>query len=240
LNMPPEPAPPNVPEHKGKVVLVVEDEPAMARLLKDTFTYEGYQVAVTGDGTTGLEMATRRVPDLIILDIMLPGLDGLTLCRELRERKVKSPIIMLTARNLERDKVAGLKSGADDYMTKPFSIAELLARAEAILRRTSPDQNRVFSFGDMWVDFGSFEAKRNGVAVDLSPLEFEILRYLVENRGRVVRRSEMLSKIWGYDGKTYTRTVDTHIGNLRQKIGDDSSRPLYIQTIHGIGYRFKG
>jgi two-component system alkaline phosphatase synthesis response regulator PhoP len=178
-----------IQEHGGKLVLVVEDEPAMARLLKDSFTYEGYQVAVTGDGAAALDMATRRTPDLIVLDIMLPGLDGLTLCGELRKKKVPSSIIMLTARNLERDKVAGLKSGADDYLTKPFSVAELLARAEAVLRRTSPDQNRVFSFGEMWVDFGAFEARRKGVPVDLSPLEFEILRYLVENRGRVIRRS---------------------------------------------------
>jgi two-component system, OmpR family, alkaline phosphatase synthesis response regulator PhoP len=226
-------------ESNGKRVLIVEDEPAMARLLKDSFLYEGYEVEVASDGLVGLQMATRRPSDLIVLDVMLPGMDGLTLCRELRQRDVRYPILMLTARNLERDKVTGLKTGADDYLTKPFSIAELLARAEAILRRMRPDQNLIFSFGEIWVDFGSFEARRNGEPLDLSPLEFEILRYLVENRGRVIRRSEMLHKIWGYDAETHTRTVDTHIANLRQKIGDDSSHPSYIVTVHGIGYRFK-
>jgi DNA-binding response OmpR family regulator len=219
--------------------LIVEDEPAMARLLRDSFLYEGYDVEVANDGMAGLQMATRRPADLIVLDVMLPVMDGLTVCRELRQRDLRYPILMLTARNLERDKVTGLKTGADDYLTKPFSIAELLARAEAILRRMRPDQHLTFRFGDIWVNFGSFEARRNDLPLDLSPLEFEILRYLVENRGRVIRRSEMLNKIWGYDAGTQTRTVDTHIANLRQKIGDDPSHPSYIVTVHGIGYRFK-
>jgi DNA-binding response OmpR family regulator len=221
-----------------KKVLIVEDEPAMARLLRDNLAYEGYQVAVATDGEAGLQMALSESPDVILLDIMLPKLDGLSVCRKLRERRLQTPILMLTARNLEQDKVTGLKIGADDYLTKPFSIAELLARTEAILRRTTLNRVETYRFGDVFVNFSSFEVAKKGVAIDLSPREFQILHYMIERRGQVISRSEMLDRIWGYDGQALTRTVDSHIANLRQKIEDVPAEPVYIQTVHGIGYKF--
>jgi two-component system alkaline phosphatase synthesis response regulator PhoP len=223
-----------------KKILVVEDEPAMVRLLRDNLVYEGYEVLVAGDGETAVTMAFEKNPDLILLDIMLPKLDGLSVCRRLRERNLEAPIIMLTARNLERDKVTGLKIGADDYLTKPFSVAELLARTEAILRRAGQKRFETYSFGDIDINFSSFEAKKRGKPIELSPREFEILHYMVEHRGQVISRTEMLDRIWGYGGQALTRTVDSHIANLRQKIEDVPSNPVYIQTVHRIGYKFTG
>jgi two-component system alkaline phosphatase synthesis response regulator PhoP len=222
----------------SKKILIVEDEPAMVRLLKDNLVYEGYQVAVATDGESALQVAFSESPDLILLDIMLPRLDGLSVCRKLRERRLETPILMLTARNLEQDKVTGLKIGADDYITKPFSIAELLARTEAILRRTGQHRVQTYEFGDIFVNFSSFEVTKKGMKVDLSPREFQILRYLIDRRGQVISRTEMLDRIWGYDGQALTRTVDSHIANLRQKIEDVPAEPAYIQTVHGIGYKF--
>jgi two-component system alkaline phosphatase synthesis response regulator PhoP len=223
-----------------KKILVVEDEQAMVRLLRDNFVYEGYEVSVATDGEAALVMASDQKPDLILLDIMLPKLDGLSVCRRLRERRVDTPILMLTARNLEQDKVTGLKIGADDYLTKPFSVAELLARTEAILRRAGQTRVETYQFGDVFVNFSSFEATKGGRPVDLSPREFEILRYMIEHRGQVISRTEMLDRIWGYDSQALTRTVDSHIANLRQKIEDVPAQPTYIQTIHRIGYKFTG
>jgi two-component system, OmpR family, alkaline phosphatase synthesis response regulator PhoP len=222
----------------SKRILLVEDEPAMVRLLKDNLVYEGYQVAVATDGESALHMAFSEAPDLILLDIMLPKLDGLSVCRKLRERRLETPILMLTARNLEQDKVTGLKIGADDYLTKPFSLAELLARTEAILRRTGQNRVETFQFGEVFVNFSSFELTKRDQKVDLSPREFQILRYMIERRGQVISRTEMLDRIWGYDGQALTRTVDSHIANLRQKIEDHPAEPAYIQTVHGIGYKF--
>ncbi len=212
----------------------------MVRLLRDNLVYEGYEVLVAGDGETAVTMAFEKNPDLILLDIMLPKLDGLSVCRRLRERNLEAPIIMLTARNLERDKVTGLKIGADDYLTKPFSVAELLARTEAILRRAGQKRFETYSFGDIDINFSSFEAKKRGKPIELSPREFEILHYMVEHRGQVISRTEMLDRIWGYGGQALTRTVDSHIANLRQKIEDVPSNPVYIQTVHRIGYKFTG
>jgi two-component system alkaline phosphatase synthesis response regulator PhoP len=223
-----------------KKILIVEDEPAMVRLLRDNFVYEGYEVVVATDGEAALSMALEQQPNLILLDIMLPRLDGLTVCRRLRERHLDTPILMLTARNLEQDKVAGLRIGADDYLTKPFSVAELLARTEAILRRAGHTRPEAYSFGDILVNFTSFEASKAGRPIDLSPREFEILRYMVEHRGQVISRTEMLDRIWGYDSQALTRTVDSHIANLRQKIEDVPAQPVYIQTVHRIGYKFTG
>ena len=223
-----------------KVVLIAENEPAMIRLLSDNFTYEGYDVLVAVDGEAALEIAFRSRPDLILLDIMLPKLDGLSVCRQLREGKMNSPIIMLTARNLEQDKITGLKIGADDYMTKPFSISELLARTEAALRRADRKPFETYSFGDVHLNFSSFIATKNQVQIELSPREFDVLRYMVENRGRVITRTEMLARIWGFSGNLHTRTIDTHIASLRQKIEDLPANPVYIQTVHRIGYRFNG
>jgi two-component system alkaline phosphatase synthesis response regulator PhoP len=232
-----------MPETQGptkKVVLIVEDEPAMVRLLSDNLTYEGYDVLVATDGEAALEIAFRARPDLILLDIMLPKLDGLTVCRQMRERHLDTPIIMLTARNLEQDKITGLKIGADDYMTKPFSVAELLARTEATLRRTGARRLDAYSFGDVNVNFASFTATKSGAPIELSPREFDILRYMVENRGRVISRAEMLTHIWGYGGDLHTRTIDSHVANLRQKVENVPSDPAYIHTVHRIGYRFQG
>lgn len=223
-----------------KVVLIAEDEPDMVRLLSDNLTFEGYSVLVANDGEAVLETAFRENPDLILLDIMLPKIDGLTVCRRLRERHLDAAIIMLSARNLEQDKVTGLKIGADDYMTKPFSISELLARTEAALRRTDRNRLDIYSFGNVSLNFSSFTATKNGVAIELSPREFDILRYMAENRGRVITRAEMLSRIWGYAGNLHTRTIDSHIANLRQKVEDVPSDPTYILTVHRIGYKFSG
>jgi DNA-binding response OmpR family regulator len=222
------------------IVLIVEDEPAMVRLLSDNLTYEGYEVVVATDGEIALEIARDVRPDLIVLDIMLPKLDGMTVCRRLREQHVNIPIIMLTARNLEQDKITGLKIGADDYMTKPFSVAELLARTEAALRRAKPSPFHSYSFGDVTVNFDLFTATKGNAVIDLSPREFDIIRYLVENRGRVISRAEMLAHIWGYVSPLHTRTIDSHVANLRQKVETIPSDPAYIHTVHRIGYRFTG
>lgn len=221
-----------------KVVLIVEDEPAMIRLLKDNFLYEGYDISVAKDGEAALEMALNRSPDLILLDIMLPKLDGLSVCRELRERGLRTPILMLSVRDLEQDKITGLKIGADDYLTKPFSVKELMARAEAVLRRADRRSFDTYHFGDVELNFISFTATKRGLPVELSPREFEILRYMIDNRGRVISRTEMLERIWGYSSNLHTRTVDSHIANLRQKLEDVPSSPTYIQTVHRIGYKF--
>jgi len=223
-----------------KKILIVEDEPAMVRLLRDNFVYEGYEVVVATDGEAALHLAFEQKPHLILLDIMLPKLDGLSVCRRLRERHLDTPILMLTARNLEQDKVTGLRIGADDYLTKPFSVAELLARTEAVLRRTGQTRIETYRFGDIVVNFSSFEATKAGQPIDLSPREYEILRYLIEHRGQVISRTEMLDRIWGYDSQALTRTVDSHIANLRQKIEDVPAQPAYIQTVHRIGYKFTG
>lgn len=212
----------------------------MVRLLRDNFVYEGYEVVVATDGETALHLAFEEKPHLILLDIMLPKLDGLSVCRRLRERHLDTPILMLTARNLEQDKVAGLRLGADDYLTKPFSVAELLARTEAVLRRTGQTRIETYKFGEIVVNFSSFEATKAGEPIDFSPREYEILRYLIERRGQVISRTEMLDRIWGYDSQALTRTVDSHIANLRQKIEDVPAQPAYIQTVHRIGYKFTG
>ncbi len=223
-----------------KIILVVEDELAMVRLLQDNLVYEGYEVLVATDGEAAVEVALRTRPDLVLLDVMLPKLDGLCVCRKLRENGLDSPIIMLTARSLEHDKIAGLKIGADDYMTKPFSVSELLARTEAKLRRADHKLFQTYQFSDVCLNFASFTATKNGVPIDLSRRELDLLRYLIENRGRVISRTEMLRHVWGYGGDLHTRTVDTHILNLRQKVEDAPSAPAYIQTVHRIGYRFNG
>jgi two-component system alkaline phosphatase synthesis response regulator PhoP len=222
------------------VILVVEDEPAMVRLLSDNLTFEGYEVLVASDGEAALDIAVNARPDLILLDIMLPTIDGLTVCRRLREQHLNTPIIMLTARNMEEDKITGLKIGADDYMTKPFSVAELLARTEATLRRVNRAPVHSYAFGDVSVNFDSFTARKGEQGIELSPREFDILRYLVENRGRVISRTEMLAHIWGYVSALHTRTIDSHVANLRQKVETIPSRPEYIHTVHRIGYRFTG
>jgi two-component system alkaline phosphatase synthesis response regulator PhoP len=221
-------------------ILIVEDEPDMVLGLKDNFEFEGYEVLTAADGLGGLERARTQKPDLIILDIMLPKLSGLEVCKSLRGEGFEGPIIMLTARGQEIDKVVGLELGADDYVTKPFSIRELLARVRAILRRTDGARKRLarYRFSDVELDFEAYRAKRGGQPLDLSPREFELLRYLIERKGETVTRDRLLEDVWGYESYPSTRTVDTHIAKLRAKIGDSGSEPRWILTIHGVGYKF--
>jgi DNA-binding response OmpR family regulator len=226
-------------------VLVVEDDQAMAVALRDGFSYEGYEVALARDGFEALTLAARSAPDLVILDVMLPKLSGLDVCRRLRAKGNPVPIIMLTARGQEIDKVVGLKCGADDYVTKPFSFMELLARAEAVLRRAGGSgaaggDPGTASFGDVSIDFRCHEASKGGKALELTPREFRLLAFFLGRRGQVVTRQQLLDVVWGYDTIPVTRTVDTHIAKLRKKIEDDPGDPRYIVTVHRLGYKFTG
>ena len=223
-------------------VLVVEDDNAMAVALNDGFQYEGHEVTLARDGAKGLELATGGQFDIMILDVMLPKLSGLDVCRQLRSSGNPIPIIMLTARGQEIDKVLGLKIGADDYVTKPFSFMELAARVEAVLRRAA-NQNEtvdVLRFGNIVVDFKKNTATRNGAPLELSPREFRILKYFAEHLGEVVTRDQLLDHVWGYDSFPLTRTVDTHIAKLRQKIEENAGDPHFIVTVHRAGYKFIG
>lgn len=224
-------------------VLVVEDEEAMSVALRDGFTYEGYDVTVAGDGVAALEAVERERPDLVILDVMLPRMNGLDVCRRLRSAGDAIPIIMLTARGQEIDRVLGLRLGADDYVTKPFSFMELIARVEAVLRRSGgggrEPMERV-AFGDVEVDFAAHEARKGGEPVELTPRELRLLEYFVEHRGEVVTREALLESVWGYDTIPFTRTVDTHIAKLRKKIEHDPSDPRHLVTVHRVGYKFLG
>ncbi len=221
-------------------ILIVEDEPDMVLGLKDNFEFEGYEVVTATDGQSGLERARSLKPDLIVLDVMLPKMSGLEVCKTLRGEGWEGPILMLTARGQEIDKVVGLELGADDYVTKPFSIRELLARVRAVLRRTESKAKRVarYSFADVELDFEAYKATKGGRALELSPREFELLRYLIERKGDTVTRDQLLEDVWGYESYPSTRTVDTHIAKLRAKIGDSGSEPHWILTIHGMGYKF--
>lgn len=221
-------------------VLIIEDEPNMVLGLKDSCEYEGYEVSVAHDGKEGLEKASTEKPDIILLDVMLPLMSGIDVCRTLRTRGIETPILMLTARGQEIDKVVGLEVGADDYVTKPFSIKELLARIRAHLRRATKQVVNIdsFTFGDVELNFRKYTARKGGRALDLSAREFEILRYLIRRRGEIVTRDQLLDEVWGYDSTPVTRTVDNHIAKLRQKIEQDPAEPQHIITVHRLGYRF--
>ena len=224
-------------------VFLVEDEPALARVLSDMLAGNGYDVESCADGQEALNSANDRAYDLIVLDVMLPSLDGFEVAARLRRSGTDTPILMLTARDELSDKVMGLKSGADDYLTKPFEAEELLARIEALLRRASRDLGsdlRTHDFGGMRIDFTRRKIIRDGETVDLSDQESNLLRYLIENRGKVVSRDTLLKEVWGYDTVPITRTVDVHIVWLRQKIEADAKSPRFIVTVHGKGYRFEG
>ena len=223
-------------------VLIVEDDEAMAVALKDGFAYEGFGVEVARDGAAGMKLACEDKHDLLILDVMLPKVSGLEILKRVRSQGTKVPVIMLTARGQEIDKVLGLKLGADDYVTKPFSFMELMARVEAILRRTSGFSKPIesYEFGDISVNFKSYEAFKDGKELSLSPREFKILQYLVEHRGEVLPRDQLLDSVWGYTSIPFTRTVDMHIAKLRKKIEDLPADPRYIVTVHGVGYKFTG
>jgi two-component system alkaline phosphatase synthesis response regulator PhoP len=223
-------------------ILVVEDEPNMVAGLRDNFEFEGYEVITARDGVEGLQRALEESPDLVVLDVMMPRISGLEVCKQLRAKRASMPIIMLTARGQEVDKVVGLELGADDYVTKPFSIRELLARVKAVLRRTAvvpKDQDR-HSFGDVEVDLRRCRVLRSGKALDVSSKEFELLKYFICHSGEALSRDRLLEDVWGYENYPTTRTVDTHLVHLRQKLEPNPEQPQYFLTVHGTGYRFVG
>ena len=226
-----------------KKILIIEDEPDLVKGLKLNLSDEGYEVDWATNGTEGLRKAIGEAPDLIILDIMLPEMDGLEVCRKLRQKKIDTPVIMLTAKGGEIDKVVGLEIGADDYMTKPFSIRELLARIKVRLRNAEREVKpvpKLYSFGDIEIDFARVKIRRNGKELNLTSLEMDILKYFIIHRGEVVSRNDLLDKIWGYESYPTTRTIDNHILKLRKKIEESPSHPQYIISVYGGGYRFIG
>jgi DNA-binding response OmpR family regulator len=233
----------NVPEARPLArILVVEDEPDMRLGIEHNLGYEGYAVATAATGTAGLEAWRRSRFDLVLLDVMLPGMNGFDVLRAIRRENPTAPVILLTAKGLEADKVHGLNLGADDYITKPFSIRELLARIQAVLRRTRPEEEapRVHAFGDVEVDFVRRECRKGGKEIQLSYKEFELLRLLVENRGQTITREQLLERVWEKDSAEAptSRTVDTHIANLRRKIEGSGERGRHIRTVHKVGYKF--
>ena len=230
-------------------VLIVEDDPAMSVALRDGLEYEGSAVSLAQDGEAGLRLATAapEPPDLILLDVMLPKITGLDVCKKLRGDGNGVPIIMLTARGQEIDKVLGLKLGADDYVTKPFGFMELMARVEAVLRRCTsaaagapPPQLETCRFGDVTLDFKAHEAWKGGAPIELSPREFQLLGFFIQHRGEVVTREKLLDTVWDYNAIPFTRTVDMHIAKLRKKIEDNPADPRHIITVHRLGYKFVG
>jgi two-component system, OmpR family, alkaline phosphatase synthesis response regulator PhoP len=225
-----------------KRILLVEDEPGLVLTISDRFRSEGYETASATDGPSGLARATDEAWDLILLDVMLPGMSGFDVCRDLRRKGVTTPVIMLTARGQVVDKVLGLKIGADDYLTKPFDMMELLARVEVQLRRTpaSAAGPHRFQFGEVVVDTRKAEVTRGGEAVDLSAREFLLLKYFVEHKDETLTREQLLNDVWGYHATPTTRTVDVHVAWLRQKIEPSPKLPRHILTIHGLGYKFVG
>lgn len=224
-------------------ILVVEDEPGIALGLEDDLKMEGYDVEVVSDGLAASRRARETAFDLILLDIMLPGKDGFDVCRELRRAGLRTPILMLTAKTQEAEKVMGLELGADDYVTKPFGTRELRARIKALLRRAGgpgEGQQECHRFGDVVVDFRRGELRRNGSAVELTPIEFKLLAVFIGAAGRVLSREQLLSAVWGIDTFASDRIVDNHIANLRKKIEPDPANPRYLRNIRGLGYRFDG
>ena len=223
-------------------VLFVEDEEALRMTVGDRLRKEGYAVESAANGEEGFVKATQLPFDLIILDVMLPKKSGFDVCRDIRDAGLITPILMLTARGQTSDKVNGLKIGADDYVTKPFNMQELVARVEALLRRAPirpAAQAAVSEFGSIHVDLTGTEATRDGKTVNLSAREFQLLRYFIEHRGATLSRDELLKQVWGYSADMYTRTVDVHVASLRQKLEDDPKQPQFIVTVQGLGYKFK-
>jgi len=224
-----------------KRILIIEDDLAILRGLKDNLEYEKYEVITATDGEQGYGLMREKKPDLVILDLMLPKMSGYELCRKLRKEGVMTPVLMLTARGEEVDRVLGLDLGADDYVTKPFSVPELMARIRAILRRMHRSKMgnlpEELQFGKVFVDFRKFEAQKAGKAINMSRKEFGVLRLLAARAGEVVTREELLDEVWGYDQYPTTRTVDNHIALLRNKLEDDPANPKYLITVHGVGYK---
>ncbi|MCO7124825.1 response regulator transcription factor [Sporolactobacillus shoreicorticis] len=226
----------------AKKIMVVDDEPSIVTLLSFNLKKSGYDVLTATNGTDALQLARDTRPDLIVLDLMLPGMDGMDVCKQLRQEKQFIPILMLTAKDDEFDKILGLELGADDYMTKPFSPREVVARVKAILRRTElgkQEQNEVLAIGDLKVYPNNFEAVFKGEEMILTPKEFELLVYMMEHKGRVLTREQLLNAVWNYDFAGDTRIVDVHVSHLREKIEDVTRKPLYIKTVRGLGYKFE-
>lgn len=223
-------------------ILLVEDEQGLILTLTDRLQSEGFKVKSAADGESGLALALAENFDLIILDVMLPRKNGYDVCRDLRRKNIAVPILMLTAKGETIDKVLGLKLGADDYLTKPFEVIELLARIEALLRRApaqiSANSPENFRFGEVTIDFKRAEVLKNNTPVEVSAMEFKLLQFLIENRGAVHSRDKLLDAVWGYDAMPSTRTVDVHIAWLRQKLEPNPKHPQFIQTVHGLGYKF--
>ena len=221
-------------------ILVVEDDPAILRGLADNLSFESHDVLTASDGETACAVIRDKKPDLIILDLMLPRLSGYEVCRRVRAEGVTTPIVMLTARGEEADRILGLDLGADDYVSKPFSVRELMARIRALLRRTQgngrmPDDLRV---GDVTIDFRRYEARKGGQLLDMTRKEFGVLRLLAARSGEVVTRDELLNEVWGYEATPTTRTVDNHIATIRAKVEDNPSQPTHLLTVHGVGYKW--
>jgi two-component system alkaline phosphatase synthesis response regulator PhoP len=226
----------------GEKILIIDDELHIVELLRYNLEANGYKVSFSLNGREGLNIAFDKKPDLILLDIMLPELDGFDVCKEIKRNKETEsiPIIMLTAKSEEFDKILGLELGADDYITKPFSVRELLARIKAVMRRNiKEEQEQSLNFGELFIYLDKHEVVKKGEKIELTLKEFELLRLLVMNRGKVLTRDFLLDKVWGYEYYGETRTVDVHVRHLRQKIEDDDRNPRYIETVRGIGYKFK-
>lgn len=226
----------------GEKILLIDDELHIIELLKYNLEINGYKVFYALSGKEGLKLAIDKKPDLILLDVMLPEMDGFDVCKEIKKNETISniPIIMLTAKSEEFDKILGLELGADDYITKPFSVRELLARVKAVLRRNSKEEKKnVVQIYDLKLDFDKHEVLKDGKKIDLTLKEFELLKLLILNKGKVLTRDFLLDKVWGYEYYGETRTVDVHVRHLRQKIEDDDKNPRYIETVRGIGYKFK-
>ncbi len=223
-----------------KTILIIEDDISILRGLKDNLEYEGYSVVTETNGKKGLQLALEKNPDLLLLDIMLPGINGYEICKRVKKEKPKLPIIMITARGSEMDKVSGLDIGADDYVTKPFSIPELMARIRAVLRRFNPTKKILdqFEFGNIKINFKKFQAFNGNQEIKLSSKEFAILKYFIEHEGEAVHRHDLLNEVWGFEAMPTTRTVDNFILDLRKKLEENPSEPEYIVSVRGIGYRF--
>jgi DNA-binding response OmpR family regulator len=221
-------------------VLVVEDDPGILRTVADNLRFEQYEVVTATDGETAYALRQHEQPDLIVLDLMLPRMNGLELCRKLRTEDVQVPVLILTARSEEADRIRGLDLGADDYVTKPFSVPELMARVRALLRRASSTAGApvTLEFGQVKIDFRRYEANRAGRPVEMTRKEFALLRFLASREDIVVTRDELLNKVWGFESYPITRTVDNHVSSLRAKLEADPARPVHIQTVHGVGYKF--
>jgi DNA-binding response OmpR family regulator len=220
-------------------ILLVEDEPQMQRGLRDNLEFEGHDVTIAGDGNSGYQTLVREAFDLVILDVMLPQMSGFDVVRKSREKGIRTPILMLTAKGEEIDKVLGLELGADDYVTKPFSLRELIARVNALLRRPvhPGTADTMMTLGDVTVNFAGYSSSKNGKEFSMTPKEFEILKYLWQHRNETVSRDDLLTNVWGYDESMSTRTIDNFILKIRQKIEDDFAHPKIVITIHGTGYK---